>query len=126
MNAWMKLDKLDQLDVGNLSKKKCLSTHFQILKNRSICLDGFWDSHLSFAENRIFSTSINFFSIMVIPLTALKPQYSGNKLNLWSKKQYITCLYLKMIEASWFFSQKMSIASWVSRHSLNLVVCLLK
>ena len=41
MNAWMKLDKLDQLDVGNLSKKKCLSKDFQILKNRSIYLDGF-------------------------------------------------------------------------------------
>ena len=41
MNAWMKLDKLDQLDVGYLSKNKCLSKDFQILKNRSIYLDGF-------------------------------------------------------------------------------------
>ena len=57
----MKLDKLDQLDVGNLSKKKCLSKDFQILKNRSIYLDGFWDSHLSFAENRLFLDFNQFF-----------------------------------------------------------------
>ena len=82
MNAWMKLDKLDQLDVGNLSKKKCLSTHFQILK-----IDPFTQS---VSEIRIyllrkigfFQTSINFFSIMIIPLKALKPQYSENKFNL--------------------------------------------
>ena len=54
MNAWIKLDKLDQLDVGNLSKKEYLSKDFQILKNRSIYQDGFWDSYLSFAEERLF------------------------------------------------------------------------
>ena len=60
MNAWMKLDKLDQLDVGNLSKRKCLSKDFQIQPWPT------WDSNLSFAENQIFSRSINSFLIMVI------------------------------------------------------------
>ena len=62
MNAWMKLDKLDQLDVGNLSKKKCLSKDFQILKNRSIYLDGFLRFAFIFCGKQAFSRLQSFFS----------------------------------------------------------------
>ena len=69
MNAWMKLDKLDQLDVGNLSKNKYLSKDFQILKNRSIYLGGFLRFAFIFCGKQAFSRLQSFFfSIMVITL----------------------------------------------------------
>ena len=62
MNAWIKLDKLDQLDVENLSKKKCLSTDFQILKNRSIYLEGFLRFAFIFCGKQAFSWLQSIFS----------------------------------------------------------------